>query len=155
MRRSFYALSTVCTYGLVSLVGCGGAASKPVETLVPAAGIVLINGKAEAGIQVNFTPTKDAKSHGGSAVTDDTGEFRMRNYMNRAGVPVGEYIVTFSMNANEGEAPTTGDGRPIPGVSIQEKIPEKWSNPAKAGKHNKIMIPDGGVTDLSFKVNAN
>ena len=155
MRRSFFALSTICVFGVVTITGCGGAASKPVETLVPAEGVVLINGKPEAGIQVHFTPTKDAKSHGGSAVTDDSGEFRMRNYMNRGGVPVGEYIVTFSLNANEGNAQMTDDGRPIPGITVKEKIPAKWSDPSKAGKHNKIMIPDGGVKDLSFKVTAN
>ncbi len=148
-------LSTAVLLAISSLQGCGGAASAPVEKLVPASGIVLISGKPEAGIQVHFTPTKDnAKSHGGSAVTDDTGEFRMRNYMNRSGVPVGDYIVTFSMNAVEGEAPMM-EGRPIPGTSFKEKIPAKWSDPAKAGKHNKVLIPDGGLTDLSFKITAN
>ena len=153
MFRSLLALSTGCVFAVASITGCG-AASKPVETLVPAGGIVLINGKPSGGIQVNFSPIKDAKSHGGSAVTDDSGEFRMRNYMNRGGVPAGEYIITFSLNANQGDADTR-DGRPIPGVTMKETIPAKWSDPAKAGKHNKILIPDGGVTDLSFKVSTN
>lgn len=154
MRNSFVVLAFVWVFGVVTLAGCGSG-SKPVEELVPASGIVLIGGKAEAGIQVNFTPTKDnAKSHGGSAVTDDSGEFQVRNYMNRSGVPVGEYIVTFSMNENEGDAPMV-NGKPIPGVTVKEKIPAKWSDPQKAGKHNKIKIPEGGVTDLSFKITAN
>ena len=155
MSRSLVLAPFFSVLGIITLAGCGGAASKPVEELVPAGGIVLINGKPEAGVQVNFTPAKDnTKSHGGTGVTDDSGEFQMRNYMNRGGVPVGDYIVTFSMNANEGEAPTV-DGKPIPGVTVKEKIPAKWSDVKKAGSHNKVKIPDGGVTDLSFKITSN
>ena len=155
MRSAVVSLSCVLAIGIVTLTGCGGAAIKPVEALVPAAGVVLIGGKPQAGVQVNLTPTKEnAKSHGGTAVTDDAGEFRMRNYMNRSGVPVGEYIITFSMNANAGDAPTV-DGNPIPGVTVKEKIPEKWSDVKKAGNHNKVKVPEGGVTDLSYKINLN
>jgi 5-hydroxyisourate hydrolase-like protein (transthyretin family) len=153
--RNPLVLLFVWTVGVVTLAGCGGAAKKPVEDLVPASGIVLISGKPEAGVQVTFIPTKEnAKSHGGSAVTDDSGEFKMRNYMNRSGVPVGDYIVTFSMGASERDSAMV-DGKPIPGVTVKEKIPAKWSDPQKSGKHNKITVPEGGVTDLSFKITSN
>jgi uncharacterized protein YcnI len=154
MIRSRFVLASLLFSCILTPAGCGGPPSRPVETTVPVSGVVLIGGKPEAGIQVNFTPSGKTKSYGGTAVTDDDGEFQVRNATGKSGLPVGEYTATFSMNSSAGDAPMQSD-RPVPFVSFQEKIPPKWSDVQKAGVHNKVKVPEDGVTDLRFKITTN
>ena len=138
-----------------ALVGCGeDLPPAPVENVVPVSGTVKFGGTAQAGIQVIFTPFGDnTKSHGGTAVTDAEGKFKLKNYQNADGIPAGQYFVTFSSMAMAGGALAPGQS-PIPGVTAQEKIPPMWNDKNMKGRHNSVTIPDAGKTDLVYDIPA-
>ena len=146
-RKLFLAACSVLTF-----VGCGeDLPPAPVETVVPVSGTVKFGGKPEAGIQVIFTPFGDnTKSHGGTAVTDAEGKFKLKNYQNVDGVPAGQYFATFSKMTG---GPTPGQP-PIPGVTAKENIPPMWNDKNMKGRHNSVTIPDAGKTDLVYDIPA-
>jgi len=140
---------------MTAIVGCGSAASKPVEILAPVTGRVTVQGEAHEGIQVIFTPKRDTKnSRGGTAVTDSDGYFEARNYQNLLGLPPGDYSVTFSWIQTADGLPVDSSKPPIPGVTAVEKIPPMWSDPLKVAKHNFLQVSDGGKFDLEYKITA-
>lgn len=75
---------------LLVVSGCG----KPVK-LVPASGVVLIDGKPAAGISVQFLPedVKGEKRPTSFALTDDEGKFVLKTYQGKDGAVPGSHIV--------------------------------------------------------------
>jgi hypothetical protein len=156
VKKQMSARTQLACLCLMVVCGCTSKAPpKPVEKLVPASGTVTFDGKPEAGIHVNFVPTgNNTKSHGGTAVTDASGKFQLKNFSNLDGVPVGEYTVMFSMMRMADGSVAPKDQKPIPGVTATEKLPPLWSDPSKAGPHNSVNVPEGGKLDFDFKIPA-
>lgn len=137
---------------LVSLAGCVASASGPAEKLVPVSGTAVFDGKPYERMLVTFIPTGDGNTaHQGSGVTDAEGNFEIKNYQSKKGMPVGTYTVTCSLWLTpSGEVPPA-DQPPADSRAVQA-IPVSWRDAAKAGNHNKVVVSAEGKTDFEFKV---
>lgn len=145
-------LLTGCSLLLAGVSGCSTVEAGPQEDLVPVSGTMTIDGKPVEGVMVSFIPTGTGNmAHRGSAVTDSDGQFEMLNYQNKDGLPPGDYLVVFSLWALPDGSSPPDDVPPATSGAIQA-IPPNWRDAARAGKHNKITVPNDGKTDFVFKV---
>jgi len=80
------------------ITGC----SKPVK-LVPASGVVMIDGKPAADISIQFLPkeVKGIKQPTSYALTDEQGKFVLRTYEGREGAVPGEHVVLLADTREE------------------------------------------------------
>ena len=104
MRRGLGQLAL--GFGLIcSVAGCGGA--PPLETLVPVAGSLMVNGKPLDGVTVTFIPEIAKNNRGGSGTTGVDGSFKVTDLtQNLPGLAVGKYTVAYSrMRLPNGSAP--------------------------------------------------
>jgi hypothetical protein len=139
---------------LTAVVGCSGA--EPEEPLVdfnkvplvPAGGVVTVDGKPLAHAVVSFMP-----KHGpiASGETDDTGRY-MLSY-GREGAPVGEYVVAVSyLVSADGEPQGQGARSSLsqpPGMrTAVERLPKEYSDLGRSKLRAKI--PSEGSTTLNF-----
>src|SRR5690242_9739723 len=83
------------TFGLVSLVGCGGS-----EKFAPVSGKVTVNGKPLVHANVSFQPLAKPGSieagEGSTSWTNDKGEFTLSSSTGKAGALVGKHRVSIS-----------------------------------------------------------
>ena len=91
MNRIIYLAGLIC----VTAIGCNSHRG-PWETrpVFPVEGQVLIQGKAEEGVEVTFRSTDSTQQSRPHAVTDAEGKFRLRTNQDGDGAPAGEYVVT-------------------------------------------------------------
>jgi hypothetical protein len=148
MRTRLFA--SIVFYGpLFLFAGCSGAPEDDTSELVPAGGLVVLDGEPVSNAAVQFVPTKGGSPAFG--VTDDLGMFTLRNARGREGAEPGEYRVTISKFAQP-------DGTPIPqdadsgiiGSMGMEHLPENYSNFDRT--ELKAEIPATGSSDLYFEL---
>lgn len=121
--RSLLALP-VCLVASI-IAGCGEA---PVP-VVPAHGVVNINGKPAENIQVQFMPNVISNGNGPTSygVTNEKGEFTLRTYDGRDGAVVGNHMVML--------------------VDMDEDRPEQGSRPAKPSRlSSNYTVPNQDFT---------
>ena len=89
MRRYLFGLAAV----LSAVAGCGDS-----EKLVPAEGVVTINGTPAANISIQFMPDSLAGGVGPTsfAVTDAAGKFNLKTNDGRDGAVPGKHVVVLS-----------------------------------------------------------
>jgi hypothetical protein len=89
---------------LALIIGCKGDAPPPVEKkpVFPVSGIVHIDGKPVANVNVFLNPQESAPSDqstiytaSAKAVTDEAGKFVFGTYAPGDGLPVGNYVMSF------------------------------------------------------------
>lgn len=100
--RSFFAVGAwLC---IIAASGCSGDGEK----LVPAEGIVLIDGKPAANISVQFMPDvlQGGKGPTSFGTTDAEGKFKLQTNAGRLGAVPGPHKVT--LTDDEDERPTQG-----------------------------------------------
>lgn len=141
--------------GLLSLVaisGCSQVKAGPIEDLVPVSGQVLLGGEPVEGLSITFMPSgSNSKAHPGTGVTDSEGNFEILNYKNKRGLPSGTYTILCTLwLMPDGTLPPL-DTPPITS-GAQERVPQIWANPTKAGRHNKVIVPEDGKTDFVIKI---
>jgi len=141
---------------LVGVVGC--SPSEPIDdrlvaanpkALVPASGVVTINGKPRATVLVTFLP-----AHGpalGVAETDQDGKYEMES-MGGPGVLPGEYKVSISyLLSDKGEPQSQGDRNSQvqgPGMlTAKEQLPREYSDLSRTKLSVKVG-PQGGHFDF-------
>lgn len=151
-----------CALFALLVLGCsGGGDNKPAAEvkldLVPAAGVVTLDGKplADATISFHFdgTPPKGFVASGGKS--DSSGKFIIMTGSKSGTVP-GRYNVTISLLKMP-------DGSPVkpaePGLDAEmmrqggqaiESIPDRYSNP-ETTELSATVAPDG-AKDLEFKL---
>jgi hypothetical protein len=145
--------SIICrVFGLVALVsmasGCGDG-----PALVPAAGIVTLDGKPLEGATLSFVPAAgNAESTAGSDVTGPQGNFQM-TFNGRAGLAPGKYRVLISKTE---EVDTKG--KEISPVFAKASFEKKLMGLAKETippqkLEREVEVPPGGAKDfaLDFK----
>jgi hypothetical protein len=80
---------------VMTVLGCQGKSpqfeSRPT---VPVQGKVLINGKAEEGVQIFLHPNDSSQQGKPRGITDAEGRFCLRTYHDGDGAPAGEYVIT-------------------------------------------------------------
>lgn len=149
---------------LALLVTCSiavsGCQKKRVKGLVPAQGVVTLNGEIVAGATVLFSP-KEIGGQAGSAqaVTDDEGVFKMTTLDPGDGVYPGEYSVSIIKDKIEGglspeeakeryDNPDKYRGQPVPEQTVVHEIPVKYADINESGL--TITVPAGGQKDIEF-----
>jgi len=134
----------VGTSSIVALVGCGGDG-----TLAPVSGVVKLNGKPVANVEVLFQPVvgDSTKSPGPAAfgVTDAEGRYSVKVVgESKTGATIGKNHVLFSGKAPVEDFSEDGKKRGKPAVSI----PARYSNEAKM----EIDVPRGGTKSADFEL---
>lgn len=76
---------------MLTVIGCGGKSVK----LVPAEGVVKLDGKPARGIMVQFMPdgTRGGSGPTSFGVTDEQGRFQLKTYENQDGATPGPHLV--------------------------------------------------------------
>lgn len=139
---------------LTLCAGCGGGSTMKPETLVPASGRVQLDGKPVAGIRLSFQPVSGTKAVGGYwAVTDDDGKFTVRQHASKPGIPPGEYEVRLSRLVKADGTPLEEDESPTM-VQAIESISQMYSDPSRAGLHNRVTVSEKGNESMDFKVSS-
>jgi hypothetical protein len=136
--------------GIVPLVllvtasaGCGSG-------LVPAEGLVLLDGQPLAGATVTFMP--QAEGRPASAVTGADGRFKAALPDGKGGLAPGEYrvvvmLVKQAVLASGGEAAETASGGG--GPPVEYIVPQRFGNPETSGLTASLSR---GATDLRFEL---
>ena len=155
MSRGFGQLAL--GFGLIcTVVGCGGA--PPVETLVPVAGSLMVNGKPLDGVTVTFIPEISKNNRGGAGTTGVDGSFTVTDLtQNLPGLAVGKYAVAYSrMRLPDGSAPPEPkEGETVnPGVIRVETLPTHLQSPNPRSPGSTIDVPAAGNTALQLKIQA-
>lgn len=128
--------------GLAVFVVAGGC-GKPAK-LVPASGVVLINGKPAAGISVQFLPedVKGEKRPTSFALTDDEGKFVLKTYQGKDGAVPGSHVVLLA---------DTLEDRPPQGQIAKTKSRLSGKHATVSGGL-KITVPESSEP-MTVKVN--
>lgn len=128
---------------VAACVGCGGG-------LVPAEGVVLLDGQPLAGATVTFMP--QAEGRPASAVTGADGRFKAALPDGKGGLAPGEYrvvvmLVKQAVLAAGGEAAETASGGG--GPPVEYIVPQRFGNPETSGLTASLSR---GATDLRFEL---
>ncbi len=152
------ALLTLCLAVLVSF-GCN---KKRIKGLVPAHGVVTLNGEPVAGAMVMFTPVKvGPEAFAASTTTDAQGAFKMTTLDPGDGVYPGEYNVTVVKDEMQGgmtleeskqflENPDEArrSGLLDKEALVIHHLPPKYANVNTADL--KVVVPEGGKKDITL-----
>jgi hypothetical protein len=122
-------------------IGCFRSERKPTDAkpVIPVGGVVLVNGKPVAGIQIKFHAVSQDPQNAtlSMAKTDDDGAFHAWTYRADDGVPPGEYTLTFD-----------DQSQAKPHLrSNQDLFKGKYSNP-KTSKFKLTVPEDGEPVDM-------
>lgn len=125
---------------LAGVVGCGTGVPEP-EWAAPVAcvGTVTFNGKPLSNVQVRFIPDISTDGRGASALTDQTGKFKLASLTPKGepaeGAVPGKYKVVFSRMVLPDGTPwtPTPDSQEGPAtLGAREGLPLKYSDPARS-----------------------
>jgi hypothetical protein len=136
-----------CVWTVALSLSVGGCGSN--GKLAPVSGVVKLNGKPVADVEVIFQPTSgDSVSAPGPAafgVTDAQGRYKLKVVgEDKLGASIGKNIVRFSARASAADFSEDGSKRGKPAVSI----------PAKYGGDTKIEfeVPSKGTSSADFQL---
>jgi hypothetical protein len=140
MTQRFLLLSAAF---LLTLDGCGGDGK-----LAPVSGVVKLNGKPVADVELIFQPISESSLAPGPAavgVTDAEGRYKVKVLgEDKLGATVGKNAVLFSGRASAADFSEDGKKRGKPSVSI----PPRYSNEAKM----QFDVPAKGTTTADFEL---
>ncbi|MDD3469866.1 MAG: hypothetical protein PHE53_07795 [Thermoguttaceae bacterium] len=143
------ALLSVCL-----LMGCGSGSR--LEGLVPAEGVVTLNGTPVDGASVVFAPKgSTSPSSSASAQTDAEGRFQMMTLNPGDGVYPGEYYVTVTKTVIEGEAPVIDPNdkaskKAVDTRTVTECLPMVYADITTSGLDQTIAAD--GNKNIEFKL---
>ncbi|MGL4943942.1 MAG: hypothetical protein ACRC46_12225 [Thermoguttaceae bacterium] len=123
---------------IVAVIGCAPKAN--ISGLVPAAGVVTLDGKPLADASITFVPTSfGSESRGAGATSDTNGKFVVATLEPDDGIFPGDYKIVVDKREVVGKAPTEADyeaakatGR-SPIVQYKTVTPTKYANAATSG----------------------
>src|SRR5262245_48295885 len=116
MPRSINRVVLWC--GLLALLtSAGGCQRRPMWDLAPVEGTVTKDGRPLSGIEVVFMADLDAGTQGPptSAITDESGHYRLRTHNGDQGAVVGKHrVVLLDLEAIRGQMGSITHGLPLP-----------------------------------------
>lgn len=152
MSKFFFWGSLTMGVLLVSTNGCTGGTD---ATLVPASGVITVEGEPVESITVTLlsqsTENTGEKPLFPYGQTDAEGKFTLKLSEAEIGAPAGEYTVLF-------QKLTQPDGSPIPegqmaaDVGAVNQLPDRYNDPDTTTE--SVTIPAGGTDKLSFDLTA-
>jgi hypothetical protein len=106
-----------------------GCSSEPTRYVI--SGSVTIDGKPAAFATVGFIPAGADPRYGAVATTDPKGQFTLGKEGENAGLPAGDYKVTFSQTLINGQPSLGGSGgkKSEQHPTEREAVPERYRNP--------------------------
>ncbi|QDT32338.1 carboxypeptidase-like regulatory domain-containing protein [Thalassoglobus polymorphus] len=129
---------------LFLLVGCGGSPDTGPE-LVDAGGTVKLSGEPLAHADLYFMPAAGTSGIGGTARSDESGNFTVNYGRGGTGLPAGNYVVTVSQRLMPDGTPVAVDDDRDPIESpAKEQLPEKYSN-AEKSKVQAVVQPGQAI----------
>lgn len=138
---------------LVLLAGCSGEKAPATS---PVKGTVTYNGASVEGATVVFAPTATGKP--ATAVTDAGGHYELSTFGSKDGAPPGEYSVTVTKTTTEGAESTLTpeqmnelalQGKPLPGPTTKQLLPQKYSQAATTDLHFTVKA---GANDIPLEL---
>lgn len=107
--------------------GCGRNSAVKLD-VVPAKGVVTLDGQPLANADVTAIPLGDTGGYGGTSRTNAQGEFSITHFRGEPGLPVGEYRVTVSLRKMpDGSVPPVNDPTPPIESPAVETLPATYS----------------------------
>lgn len=139
----------------VSCAGCGGAPVSDVaefNDLQPVYGKVSFQGQPIAGGSVRLhsasAPSEDGQSDVYTGIVREDGFFEVHTFRASGrglGVPVGEYLLSFSwLGVEEG-------GPDMPRDELPERLPAKFTLPQTSGLQATVLEGGSVVPDIDLK----
>ncbi len=133
MRRLILSL-----LGAALLTGCGSDSGPQLE-FIPVKGVVTFDGKGLPNADVTAIPQGKTMGQGGSARTNENGEFEIAYARGGKGLPEGEYLATVSRRLNpDGTSPPPNDPTPPMDSPAVEKLPPKYVDPTQSALRIKV-----------------
>jgi hypothetical protein len=145
--------SSLLALTLVVFLACQRAPEGP--KLVPAAGVVTLDGKPLGSADVMLIPQGDTKGNGGVGRTDAAGKFELQTHdRQHKGIPVGEYKVIVSKLVKPDGTDYVPDPNvgPIDTGGFKELLPTAYTDQERS--QLTATIPDTGNPNLEFKLNS-
>jgi hypothetical protein len=130
------------------LTGCGE--SNGIGEVVPAAGIVMVDGKPVSGISITLAPQEGVAGRGGYGSTGEDGSFSLQADTEVPGVPPGNYRMMLQKYAMP-------DGSPIPpdtsaaDAGLVNLLPAIYSHPEQSPVYVTFPTPDGQPVKIDLK----
>ena len=121
-------------------LGCFRAERKPpnAKPVTPVSGVVLVDGKPRANVQIKFHPASQDPQNAtlSVATTDEEGQFKAWTYRPGDGIPPGDYTVTFDDQSKKKPHERTSP----------DLFKGKYADPKKS--KFKITVPETGNLDM-------
>lgn len=131
----------------VLLAGCD---TETTGEVVPASGVVTLDGKPMAGVSITLVPQEGVKGRGGFGSTGEDGAFSLQADTEVLGVPAGYYRMLFQRYAMP-------DGSPIPpdtsaaDAGLVNLLPEVYAHPELSPVYVTFPTPDGQPLTIDLK----
>ncbi len=143
LRRAMLRGAIIVGAGMLSLLGCGSNGK-----LAPVSGVVKLNGKPVADVEVIFQPVTESVNSPGPAafgVTGADGRYTLKVVgENTPGATIGKSRVQFSGKASAADFSEDGTKRGKPAVSI----PARYSTESKID----FDVPAKGTNTADFEL---
>jgi hypothetical protein len=127
-----------------------GCETKNVVDVVPAAGVVTLEGKPISGVSITLVPQEGVKGRGGYGLSGEDGSFSLQYDTEVPGVPAGKYQVLFQKYAMP-------DGSPIPpdtmgaDAGLVNLLPPFYSSIDQSTVYISFPTPDGQPVKIDLK----
>lgn len=127
-----------------------GCETESVVEVVPAAGVVTLEGKPISGVTVTLVPQQGVKGRGGYGLSGEDGSFSLQSDSEVPGVPPGNYQLLFQKYAMP-------DGSPIPpdtlgaDAGIVNLLPAFYSSIEQSTVYVTFPTPDGQPVKIDLK----
>lgn len=145
---------TTCKYWFVltavAAVLLAGCETDAIGEVVPAAGIVTLDGKPIAGVSISLVPQEGVEGRGGYGTTGEDGSFSLQADTDVMGIPAGYYRIMLLKYAMP-------DGSPIPpdtsaaDAGIVNLLPPVYSDPEQSQVYATFPTPDGQPVKIDLK----
>jgi hypothetical protein len=142
----------LCLGVLGAVLGCSGSGSAiTLPDTVAALGVVTLDGKPAPFAMVTFVPRGGTKGIECIGVTDEAGEFQLKQVRGNPGVPPGEYTVVINRYVKSDGTPVALDGsEPPANLGAVESLPAYYSNPGES-MLSATVTPQGGAFNFDLK----
>jgi hypothetical protein len=150
LSMRFTQFQFIAVGSVLLLAGCSSGSdqwkSKRPKT-APAAGVITLNGKPLDGAQVILVPTSG--DHGGSALSEGDGRFRLATFPPDDGVVPGNYKVMI-IKSLVPQNPDPGSPESTVPQFAKLLVPEKYTDAESSGL--TVEIPASGKQDIRLEL---
>ena len=135
-------------------MGCGSG-SPIAKGLVPASGVLLLDGNPIGGATIMFNNDGSSDKPGGSCITKEDGSFTINTFGDGDGAFPGTYMVTLTKAevtypfSDDELLKLEAEGKDIPPGKVTETFPKKYLS--KGTTDITITIPEGGNKEIKIE----